>query len=112
MQLRHIANHFRPKIKIKDPNSYPKIVSPISYAYLLLEIMVENGFSASDILQKNKIYLILLNQLDVIIIHIQWSKLVWMSLILTKDFGLSYQCGLKLRITDHGSMSCLGTRIA
>lgn len=106
MELRHNANHFRPtdKIKMKDPYGLSKASIPISYAHLLLEIMVEKGFSASEILHKSKIPLTLLHQLDARITPFQWSKLAWVSLTLAKDSGLGYEYGLKLRLTAHGPM--------
>jgi len=106
MELRHNANHFRPthRTKMKDPYGLSKASIPISYVHLLLEIMVEKGFSAPDILQKSKIPLTLLNQLDARITPLQWSKLAWISLTLAQDFGLGYEYGLKLRLTAHGPM--------
>lgn len=89
---------------MKDPYGLSKASIPISYAHLLLEIMVEKGFSASEILYQSKIPLTLLNQLDARITPIQWSKLAWVSLMLAQDAGLGYEYGLKLRLTAHGPM--------
>lgn len=89
---------------MKDPYGLSKASIPVSYAHLLLEIMVEKGFSASEILHESKIPLTLLNQLDARITPIQWSKLAWVSLTLAKDQGLGYEYGLKLRLTAHGPM--------
>lgn len=89
---------------MKDPYGLSKASIPISYAHLLLEIMVDKGFSALEILKKSKIPLILLDQLDARITPMQWSKLAWESLILSKDSGLGYEYGIKLRLTAHGPM--------
>lgn len=89
---------------MKDPYGLSKASIPISYAHLLLEIMVEKGFSASEILHLSKIPVILLKQLDARITPMQWSKLAWVSLTLAKDLGLGYEYGLKLRLTAHGPM--------
>lgn len=89
---------------MKDPYGLSKTSIPISYAHLLLEIMAEKGFSAAEILSQSKIPSILLHQLDARITPIQWSKLAWVSLNLSKDSGLGYEYGLKLRLTAHGSM--------
>ncbi|WP_045431662.1 AraC family transcriptional regulator [Acinetobacter calcoaceticus] len=89
---------------MKDPYGLSKASIPISYAHLLLEIMVDKGFSALEILKKSKIPLTLLDQLDARITPMQWSKLAWESLILSKDSGLGYEYGLKLRLTAHGPM--------
>ncbi|MFA3058539.1 AraC family transcriptional regulator [Acinetobacter pittii] len=86
------------------PYGLSKASIPISYAHLLLEIMVDKGFSALEILKKSKIPLILLDQLDARITPMQWSKLAWESLILSKDSGLGYEYGIKLRLTAHGPM--------
>lgn len=90
--------------KMKDPYGLSKASIPISYAHLLLEIMVEKGFSASEILHQSKIPLTLFNQLDARITPIQWSRLAWVSLTLAQDLGLGYEYGLKLRLTAHGPM--------
>lgn len=89
---------------MKDPYGLSKASIPISYAHLLLEIMVEKGFSASEILHLSKIPVTLLKQLDARITPMQWSKLAWVSLTLAKDLGLGYEYGLKLRLTAHGPM--------
>ncbi|MFP0267040.1 AraC family transcriptional regulator ligand-binding domain-containing protein [Acinetobacter pittii] len=89
---------------MKDPYGLSKASIPISYAHLLLEIMVDKGFSALEILKKSKIPLTLLDQLDARITPIQWSKLAWESLVLSKDSGLGYEYGIKLRLTAHGPM--------
>lgn len=89
---------------MKDPYGLSKASIPISYVHLLLEIMVEKGFSASDILQQSKIPSSLLQQLDARITPVQWSKLAWVSLSLAADSGLGYEYGLKLRLTAHGPM--------
>lgn len=89
---------------MKDPYGLSKASIPISYAHLLLEIMVDKGFSALEILKKSKIPLNLLDQLDARITPVQWSKLAWESLLLSKDSGLGYEYGLKLRLTAHGPM--------
>ncbi|MGN5724280.1 AraC family transcriptional regulator ligand-binding domain-containing protein [Acinetobacter calcoaceticus] len=89
---------------MKDPYGLSKASIPISYAHLLLEIMVDKGFSALEILKKSKIPLTLLDQLDARITPMQWSKLAWESLLLSKDSGLGYEYGLKLRLTAHGPM--------
>ncbi len=89
---------------MKDPYGLSKASIPISYAHLLLEIMVDKGFSALEILKKSKIPLTLLDQLDARITPMQWSKLAWESLILSKDSGLGYEYGIKLRLTAHGPM--------
>ncbi|OEC91465.1 AraC family transcriptional regulator [Acinetobacter sp. YK3] len=89
---------------MKDPYGLLKASIPISYVHLLLELMVEKGFSASEILNKSKIPLTLLNQLDARITPFQWSKLAWTSLTLAEDSGLGYQYGLRLRLTAHGPM--------
>lgn len=34
----------------------------------------------------------------------QWSKLAWESLLMSKDSGLGYEYGIKLRLTAHGPM--------
>ncbi|USA47483.1 AraC family transcriptional regulator [Acinetobacter sp. C26M] len=89
---------------MKDPYGLSKASIPISYAHLLLEIMVEKGFSASELLYQSKIPSALLHQVDARITPIQWSKLAWVSLSLAQDCGLGYEYGLKLRLTAHGSM--------
>ncbi|MCH7380715.1 MULTISPECIES: AraC family transcriptional regulator [Acinetobacter] len=89
---------------MKDPYGLSKATIPISYAHLLLEIMVEKGFSASEILYQSKIPSALLHQVDARITPIQWSKLAWVSLGLAQDCGLGYEYGLKLRLTAHGAM--------
>ncbi|MEB3865671.1 AraC family transcriptional regulator [Acinetobacter sp. IK31] len=89
---------------MKDPYGLSKASIPISYAHLLLEIMVDKGFSALEILKKSKIPLTLLDQLDARITPMQWSKLAWESIILSKDSGLGYEYGIKLRLTAHGPM--------
>lgn len=89
---------------MKDPYGLSKATIPISYAHLLLEIMVDKGFSALEILKKSKIPLTLLDQLDARITPMQWSKLAWESLLLSKDSGLGYEYGIKLRLTAHGPM--------
>ncbi|OBY76117.1 helix-turn-helix transcriptional regulator [Acinetobacter gyllenbergii] len=89
---------------MKDPYGLSKASIPISYVHLLLEIMVEKGFSASEILQQSKIASALLHQLDARISPKQWSKLAWICLSLAKDTGLGYEYGLKLRLTAHGPM--------
>lgn len=92
------------KLKMKDPYGLSKATIPISYAHLLLEIMVEKGFSASEILYQSKIPSALLHQVDARISPMQWSKLAWVSLGLAQDSGLGYEYGLKLRLTAHGPM--------
>lgn len=92
------------KLKMKDPYGLSKASIPISYAHLLLEIMVEKGFSASEILYQSKIPSALLHQVDARISPMQWSKLAWVSLSLAQDCGLGYEYGLKLRLTAHGPM--------
>jgi AraC-like DNA-binding protein len=89
---------------MKDPYGLSKASIPISYAHLLLEIMVEKGCSASEILHQSKIPAALLHQVDARITPIQWSKLAWVSLSLAQDCGLGYEYGLKLRLTAHGAM--------
>ncbi|WP_447501581.1 AraC family transcriptional regulator ligand-binding domain-containing protein [Acinetobacter pittii] len=89
---------------MKDPYGLSKASIPISYAHLLLEIMVDKGFLALEILKKSKIPLTLLDRLDARITPIQWSKLAWESLVLSKDSGLGYEYGIKLRLTAHGPM--------
>ncbi|EJD6068802.1 TPA: helix-turn-helix domain-containing protein [Acinetobacter baumannii] len=89
---------------MKDPYGLSKASIPISYAHLLLEIMVDKGFLALEILKKSKISLTLLDRLDARITPIQWSKLAWESLVLSKDSGLGYEYGIKLRLTAHGPM--------
>ncbi|WP_436898164.1 AraC family transcriptional regulator ligand-binding domain-containing protein [Acinetobacter gyllenbergii] len=89
---------------MKDPYGLSKASIPISYAHLLLEIMVEKGFSASELLYQSKIPSALLHQVDARITPIQWSKLAWVSLSLAQDCGLGYEYGFKLRLTAHGSM--------
>jgi AraC-like DNA-binding protein len=96
---------------MKDPYGLSKATFPASYAQLLIEIVVERGISAEQLLTASHLPSALFAVADGRITPRQWSRMVWKAMKLTGDMGIGCEYGLRLRPTAHGvlgfaAMSC------
>lgn len=89
---------------MEDPYGLSKASVPVTYAQILLEILVERGFSAEQILNQSRLSSNLFLGPDVRITPRQGTRLVITALNLTNDDGLGYEYGLRLRPTAHGTL--------
>lgn len=89
---------------MKDPYQLSSASIPAAYAQVVLEIMLEKGFVAEQILHKSRIGNQVFSQPDGRITARQWSRLVLVCLSLAGDSGLGYANGLRLRLTSHGAL--------
>ncbi len=103
MKLSHTTDHFGSlRLTMKDPYGLSKATIPNAYAQLLIEIVVERGISAEQLLAESRLSKIPLTAAEGRVTPRQWSRLVWSALQLTGDEGLGYEYGLRLRPTAHG----------
>lgn len=89
---------------MKDPYGLSQASIPVAYAQLLLEILIERGFSIEQVLKKSKLSGSLFLANDARITPRQWTRLVLTGLSLTNDDGLGYEYGLRLSVTVHGML--------
>lgn len=73
-----------------------------SYLQLLVEIVVERGFREADLMQGLPIPRALLEQPGGRLSPLQWGLAVNRAMVLCKDPGLGYECGLRMRPTVNG----------
>lgn len=89
---------------MKDPYGLSKASVPITYAQILLEILVERGFYAEQVLNKCRLSPHLFLEAEARITPRQGTRFVITALDLTNDDGLGYEYGLRLRPTAHGAL--------
>jgi AraC-like DNA-binding protein len=89
---------------MKDPYGLSKASVPVTYAQILLDILVERGFSAEQVLSKSRLSAQLFSGTEARITPRQGTRLVMSALSLTGDDGLGYEYGLRLRPTAHGTL--------
>ncbi len=87
------------KTRIRRPH-LEKPTIPIAYLELLIEILVERAFTASDLFAGLPIEASLLAEPRMS--AVQWTRLVLRAQELTRDPGLGYEYGLRMRPTAHG----------
>jgi AraC-like DNA-binding protein len=75
-----------------------------SYLQLLVEIVEEHGFSAADLLAGLPIPARLLEEAGARMSPLQWGLAVNRAMVLCRDMGLGYECGLRMRPTVNGSL--------
>lgn len=75
-----------------------------SYLQLLVEILAERGFNAQDLLAGLPIPARLLDEPGARMSPLQWGMAVSRAMVLCKDLGLGYECGLRMRPTVNGSL--------
>jgi AraC-like DNA-binding protein len=73
---------------------------PISYLQLLVEILAERGFSPAQLFEDLPVPSTLL--MAPRMSALQWTRLVLRAQELTRDPGLGYEYGLRMRPTAHG----------
>ncbi|MGB1557478.1 MAG: helix-turn-helix domain-containing protein [Oceanococcaceae bacterium] len=73
-----------------------------SYLQLLEEILTERGFSSADLLAGLPIPQRLLSEPGARMSPLQWGLAVNRAMVLCKDQGLGYECGLRMRPTVNG----------
>lgn len=73
-----------------------------SYLQLLVEIVTERGFSEDDLMDGLPIQRDLLGQAGARMSPLQWGLAVNRAMVLCKDKGLGYECGLRMRPTVSG----------
>lgn len=73
-----------------------------SYLQLLEEILAERGFSAKDLLSGLPLPASLLDEPGARMSPLQWGLAVNRAMVLCKDKGLGYECGLRMRPTVNG----------
>lgn len=82
-----------------DPN---KPVVPIAYPRLLLDMMVERGFTRSEILQGSQLNDAIFDKPDHRLTPAQFLFLILRCFYLSKDPSLGYEMGLRTPVTSHG----------
>jgi hypothetical protein len=103
---RQTAYHFGPsvpkrrKTRIRRPAHLERPTIPIAYLELLLEILAERGFLPSRLFEGLPIDASLIAEPRMS--AVQWTRLVLRAQELTRDPGLGYEYGLRMRPTAHG----------
>lgn len=75
-----------------------------SYLQLLVEIVGERGYSVADLLSGLPLSVGLLDEPGGRMSPLQWGLAVNRAMVLCKDQGLGYECGLRMRPTVNGNL--------
>ncbi len=75
---------------------------PIAYLQLMVELLGERGIAASELLHRQPIDAALLQQPQARMSAHQWGSVVLRAQQLSRDPGLGYEYGLRMRPTVHG----------
>lgn len=102
---------------MKDLLDPTKPVVPVAYPRLLMELVLERGFSRAQLLEGVALAPAVLDQADTRLTPPQFAHLITNALYLTKEPALGYELGLREQITAHGFlgyavMSCATLREA
>jgi AraC-like DNA-binding protein len=100
---------------MKDPYGLRKPSVPVSYLQLLLEIVAERGVTQDQLLGDIPFDPALLSRPEARMSPVQWTMLASSALRLTRDPGLGYEYGLRMRPSSHGflgyaTLSCASLR--
>lgn len=82
-----------------DPN---KAVIPIAYPRLLLDLMVERGFSRQQVLHGSQLDELVFDKPEQRLTPAQFLFLILNCFYLSKDPALGYEMGLRTPVTSHG----------
>lgn len=102
---------------MKDPHGIYQPTVAVSYLQLMVEIVTERGLAVEQLLAGVPIDRALLNQPDARMSPYQWTLVVQNATRLTRDPGLGYENGLRMRASSHGflgyaMLSCASMRQA
>lgn len=102
---------------MKDPFGLFRPSIPVSYLQLMLEILTERELDASALFKGIPINANLVTQAEARMSAVQWTLIAQRAMQLTRDPGLGYEFGLRMRPSSHGflgyaTLSCGSLREA